>query len=122
VLASDERVNPEGAARQGEYVSVPVLVDHTPPVLSAQPARSSGDATEVEVEATDAASPLQRCEYSLDAGSWRPLASVDGIIDSKDERFMLRLNDLPSGERLLVVRAYDSAGNAGLVKVVLRQE
>jgi len=120
VVASDERVNPAGTAREGEKTSVPILVDHTPPALSASGAQRSGASAQVTIEASDAASALVRCEYSIDARPWKPLAPEDGITDSKDERFSVRLEDLEEGERLLVVRAYDSAQNAGLVKVVLR--
>jgi hypothetical protein len=74
----------------------------------------------VEFEAVDAASPLRRCEYSLDAGVWTPLESLDGVIDSQREKFVVRLNQLSPGEHILVLRALDSANNAGLAKVVLR--
>ena len=46
--------------------------------------------------------------------------AADGIIDSKTERFEVALDGLGPGEHLIVVRAYDAAGNAGLVKVVVR--
>jgi hypothetical protein len=68
----------------------------------------------------DGASPLRRCEYSLDAGGWIPVAAADGVIDSQRESFAISLENLGPGEHLLVVRVVDSAGNAGLGKVVLR--
>jgi hypothetical protein len=68
----------------------------------------------------DAASPLRRAEYSLDAASWIPLEAADGVIDSLRERFTLDLAGLTPGEHLLVVRMADSAGNTGVAKVVLR--
>ena len=45
---------------------------------------------------------------------------MDGVIDSERERLVVRLDRLSSGEHVLVLRAVDSAGNAGLAKVVLR--
>jgi hypothetical protein len=74
----------------------------------------------IEFEAVDAASPLRRCEYSLNAAGWIPVEAADGVIDSLRERFVLELRNLPPGEHLVVVRAIDSAGNAGLARVVLR--
>ena len=71
-------------------------------------------------EAVDAASQLRRCEYSLDAGTWTPVEAADGVIDSQREKFVITLDALPAGEHLLVVRATDSANNAGLGKIVLR--
>ena len=46
--------------------------------------------------------------------------SADGITDSPRERFLIRLDALPSGEHLVVIRVFDTAGNAGLAKVVVR--
>ena len=120
VVASDREVNPPGVAREAELVSSPVLIDNTPPVVTAGLPRRTANGVEVEFEAADAASPLRRCEYSLDAGVWTPLESLDGVIDSQREKFVVRLDQLPPGEHVLVLRALDSANNAGLAKVVLR--
>jgi len=120
VTASDREANPPASARDAELVSVPVLIDNTPPVLQVSAPRRNGLTLELDAEATDAASPLRRCEYSLDAGPWTPLEAVDGVIDSLRESFRLRLQDVPAGEHVLVLRVSDSAGNAGLAKVIVR--
>ena len=121
VQVSDSPANPPGAARATDYVSAPVFVDHTPPTLEVSEPARDGDRVVVAVRVRDAASPLTRCEYSLDAGSWIPVSADDGIIDSPAESFRIVLESLADGEHLLVVRAYDSAGNAGLTKIILRQ-
>src|SRR5262249_53875910 len=120
VTASDREANPLASAREAELVSVPVLIDNTPPVVRVGAPRRNGSSVELDVEARDAASPLRRCEYSLDAGPWILLEAADGVIDSPQENFQVRLQDVASGEHIVVVRAIDSAGNAGLAKVVLR--
>ncbi|MBI3470282.1 MAG: hypothetical protein HY013_02880 [Candidatus Solibacter usitatus] len=120
VTASDREANPPGVAREADLVSSPVLIDNTPPVVAVGAVRRSGAAVEIEVEAADAASPLRRCEYSLDAGPWIPAAALDGVIDSQREKFLLKLDAVPPGEHVVVVRAVDSANNAGLAKTVLR--
>jgi hypothetical protein len=120
VTASDREANPPSSAREGELVSVPVLIDNTPPLVHVGAPRRKGAWVELDVEATDAASSLRRCEYSIDAGPWTPLEAVDGVIDSPLESFQVRLHDVPAGEHVIVIRAIDSAGNAGLAKVVLR--
>jgi sugar lactone lactonase YvrE len=120
VIASDREVNPAPAARNGELTSAPVMIDNTPPAVVVGPVRRSGTRVELEFEASDAASPLRRSEYSLDAGSWTPVQSVDGVVDSLREKFLIQFDNLPAGEHLVVLRASDSAGNSGLAKVVLR--
>ncbi|HKW99105.1 MAG TPA: hypothetical protein VJN43_15300 [Bryobacteraceae bacterium] len=120
VIASDREVNPPPAARETELVSSPVLIDNTPPVVTAGQPRKTAHGVEVDFEAVDSASPLRHCEYSIDAGTWTPLEAVDGVIDSLREKFIVRLGNLAPGEHVLVVRAVDSANNAGLAKVVLR--
>lgn len=120
VQVSDRLVNPPDWARESDRVSAPVLVDHTPPVVTIAQPKRNGQSVDVAVSASDAASPLRRCEYSLDAGPWIPVAANDGIIDSRQETFEIKLEHLPPGEHLLVIRVYDSANNAGLAKVVLR--
>ncbi|MBZ5595965.1 MAG: hypothetical protein LAP39_27295 [Acidobacteriia bacterium] len=119
VMASDREVNPPGAAREAELISAPVLIDNTPPVILAAAARKTASGVEVEFEAVDSASPLRRCEYSVDASAWTPLESLDGVIDSLREKFVVRLERLSPGEHVLVLRAVDSANNAGLTKIVL---
>ena len=120
VVASDKMVNAGGAAREAELISAPVLFDNTPPMVSAAPPQRKGATAGIDIAAQDAASALRRAEYSLDANAWLPLESIDGVIDSKTERFHLTLDNLSPGEHLVVVRIFDSAGNAGLAKVVVR--
>jgi sugar lactone lactonase YvrE len=120
VTASDLPSNPPSAAREAELVSPPVLVDNTPPLVKAAAPRKAGAGVEIDFDAADAASPLRRAEYSVDAGPWVPAEAADGIFDSLAERVVVRLEQLPPGEHLVVLRVYDSAENAGLAKVVLR--
>jgi hypothetical protein len=120
VTASDREANPPPTAREAQLVSAPVMIDNTPPVVTIGVARRSGAAAHIEFDAADAASPLRRCEYSLDAASWVPVAAADGVIDSLREKFVLDLTGLPPGEHLLVIRAADSANNTGATKVILK--
>jgi hypothetical protein len=120
LVASDKAANPGATAREAEIISPPVLFDNTPPAVTAAPPRRSGSHVEVDIEAKDAASALRRAEYSLDAMAWVPLEAADGVIDSREERFLLRLDNIGAGEHLIVIRVFDSSNNAGLAKVVVR--
>ncbi len=120
VTVSDQPSNPRDTAREAEIVSAPVLIDNTPPLVTAGAPIRNGSSVSIEFEATDAASSLRQAEYSLDARRWIPVEAADGITDSRNERFPVRLDNVSPGEHLLVIRVYDAAGNAGLAKVVLR--
>jgi hypothetical protein len=120
VMASDRPSNPLDQARQVELIGPPVLIDNTPPVVNAGAARRGGTAIEIDVDAQDRGSALRRCEYSVDARPWVPIEAVDGVTDSAREQFLIHIDNFPPGEHLIVIRAYDVAGNAGLAKIVVR--
>jgi hypothetical protein len=120
VTASDRESNPTPSARESQLVSSPVMIDNTPPAITIGTVRYSGGSAHLEFSAADAASPLRRCEYSLDASSWFPVEASDGVIDSLRESFSLDLSNLTPGEHVVVLRAADSANNNGVAKVVLR--
>jgi hypothetical protein len=120
VVASDSPSNPANLARDAELVSAPILIDSTPPVVTAGAPRRTGSTVEIDVDAEDRGSVLRRCEYSIDAGLWVPVEASDGVTDSARERFLIRQDNVTAGEHLIVIRVYDAAGNAGLTKVVVR--
>ena len=120
VTASDRLSNPAELARETELVSAPVVMDSTPPVVTAGVPRRSGAILEITVDAVDSGSALRRCEYSVDAGPWFPVEAADGVTDSPQEQFPIRIENLSPGEHLISIRVYDAVGNAGLAKVVAR--
>jgi hypothetical protein len=120
VVASDAPANAAQYAQQTEFVSTPVLIDNTPPLVTLGAPQRNGDALDIDIDAADKSSPLRLCEYSLDAGFWQPIEAADGVTDTPHESFHLHLDHLRPGEHLLVFRVYDTANNAGLARVTLR--
>jgi len=120
VVASDAEANPADSARTAEQLSAPFLVDNTPPVAQVLEQERKGQGARVRFRISDAASALRRAEYALDGGAWLPVYSEDGIIDSQTETFLVRLDSLQPGEHVVVIRAYDSGGNAGMGKAILK--
>jgi sugar lactone lactonase YvrE len=120
LVASDEDSNPPELARKSELLSAPFWVDNTPPQVRVL--RQSVTAGEVEIlfEAEDGTSPLRGAEMSIDGKEWRNLLSDDGVVDSRKETFTIRLSKLEPGEHVVSLRAYDTAGNLGVGKAVLR--
>ena len=119
VVASDSPSNSAAYAQESELISSPVLIDNTPPLVTLDRPVRDGGAVDFEAQAKDATSPLRLCEFSVDAGSWQPVESTDGVTDSPQERFRIHIEKLKPGEHLVVVRVYDSANNAGLARVIL---
>ena len=71
-------------------------------------------------EVEDSTSPLRSAETSLDGKEWQNILSDDGIVDSRKETFTVRLSKLDAGEHVVSLRAFDTAGNLGVGKAVLR--
>jgi hypothetical protein len=120
VVASDRLANAAASAREAELAGPLVLIDQTPPFVAISPLRREAGGATAEIQVRDATSPVRRAEYSLNGGPWHPLDAIDGVADSLDERFLLRLQGQLNGETTVVVRAYDASGNAGLAKAILR--
>jgi hypothetical protein len=105
VAASDADANPtEGKAVWRE--SAPVRIDNVAPVLRVV-SRSPGS---VEIEASDAGSPLTEAEYSLDARKWVRVEPKDGLSDSLAETYLLRVPAESRGAFLLF-RVTDASRN-----------
>ncbi|HUK33945.1 MAG TPA: hypothetical protein VLV86_08560, partial [Vicinamibacterales bacterium] len=117
IVASDAPSNPADTALTGERDSVAFQIDHTPPVISIGGVRVAGGRTIISFTAADADSPISKVEYSRDGGQrWISMFPVDGIADSKTERYELTL-DGPLGEAGVTIRAQDSMNNADTAHV-----
>jgi hypothetical protein len=109
VEVSDEAANPPDRVQRHQLESSTVLIDNTPPVfksLALQGRRLTG-------EVVDGLGPVARIEVSV-AGSdeWRPLFPTDNVFDEPAEPFDAKIESIvPPGSSLVVVRAYDTAGN-----------
>ena len=117
VVASDAPSNPADTALAGERDSAAFQIDHTPPAIAVSGVRVSGGRTTVSFAVTDADSPISRAEYSRDGGlRWTAIFPVDGIADSKSERYELTL-DGTLGDSGITIRASDSMNNADTTHV-----
>jgi hypothetical protein len=131
VVASDAPSHTPADALAGEKISERFEIDTTPPVISALTA-SLADAPckhlpcsqqiRVTFDAEDAASPIARAEYSLDAGPWKYIEPVGGLSDAKREHYEVMIPvpaEVKDAEHLLAVRAYDRHDNVGVAKTVI---
>jgi hypothetical protein len=102
----DRGENAEPPGLTGELPSESVVVDHSPPRLSKTTRSKDGETLKVSI--VDNLSPLRETVISVDAGEWRPLSPVDGMLDSREEAFEVPLSN---SEALLLMRVTDAAFN-----------
>src|SRR5262249_33059779 len=91
-------------AKTAERVSEPVVIDQTPPVLTA--AEVVDGVLHVTIQ--DALSPIREAVASVNAEDWKPVKVADGLLDGKTERLLL--DPAPKGG-LLLLRVTDAAYN-----------
>lgn len=120
LVASDEESNPPGLAKKAELESAPFWINNTPPSVrvASQSVDSPGAVIHFEVE--DAISPLRSAQFSTDEKIWNDIVSDDGVVDSRFETFTLRIGNLEPGEHVIMLRAFDTAGNVGIGKAIVR--
>ena len=109
VVATDALSNPPGLALRGALESKPFDIDNSPPQIALDAGRAQGGETVVGFAVSDAHSPVEHVEYSLDTERWQVVYPLDGIPDSQVERFEVTL-DSADADRL-VIRASDAMGN-----------
>jgi sugar lactone lactonase YvrE len=119
LVASDAPSNPPSTAREDVILSAPFWVDNTPPQVSLMRQGMKAGETVVQFRAEDTTSPLHNAQSSIDGHGWKEIESDDGIVDSRTETFTIKAQGLAPGEHVIALRAYDTAGNAGVGKAVV---
>jgi hypothetical protein len=113
VAASDSPTNAPPSALQGERESSAFDIDNTPPSIEV-PRDARATPNVVVFTVRDGHSPIQRVEYSYNAGRWNLAYPVDGLLDSREERFELKLDAAEGGSQnngAVVLRVTDALGN-----------
>jgi WD40 repeat protein len=124
IITNDASSNPPAHALKTERESERFEVDNTPPVIEGlkatigktQRGGLNVDFCLVQFTARDAASSIERAQYSVDGGDWTLVAPVSRISDAPEEHYELSLSGLATGEHTIAVRAYDRFENVGSAK------
>jgi hypothetical protein len=119
IVASDHKSNAADNALKGERESNSFDVDNSPPAVTLGASRREGGMIVIPVEIRDPDSAVTRVEYSIDAQRWQSAFPQDGILDGRQEQFVLRFDPAIAG-RTLVVRATDAMSNVGAGEAVIK--
>lgn len=109
VQVSDELSNPPDRVKKHELSSTTIVVDNTPPALTALSATDR----RVTGTAVDGVGPISRIEMGVaGSGEWYPFFPRDGIYDQQREDFDVDVSAFaPAGRVIVSVRVYDKANN-----------
>jgi len=116
LTVDDAGDNPDGKQRVARRVSTAFRIDNTRPGLSEPRIREEDSAHTVEFTARDPGGQVAAVEAAVDAGDWQPLDPLDGVADSAEEQYRMRIEATADGSddgRTVRVRVTDTAGNLG---------
>jgi len=108
LIASDRPTRGPENALASELVSLPFLVDNTAPAV--KNLRIVGN--RVTMAVTDDLSSIVACRVAVNAGPWMAVEPQDGLFDSPEETFAVKVQ-LAAGENTIAVWAADAQGNVG---------
>jgi sugar lactone lactonase YvrE len=122
IVARDLPENPASQSLAGERISEPFDIDNTQPTVTASGTPQITPAgARVVFTASDRSSYLRTAEYSINGGDWTTVYADDGISDGPEERYTIDVPLTAPGEYAITLRVFDSQGNAGNARVVVRK-
>jgi hypothetical protein len=110
IMADDSRSNPDHEAKTSFKTSDLFTIDNNPPAIGALSIKKTGENTIVAgFDVTDSLSPLIEASYSLNGGKWIKFLPLNGMFDSKTEKFEVIINHSPC--YYLQFKVMDAFGN-----------
>ncbi len=119
VTVSDRKSNAPDQALSAELVSEPFVIDNTPPEISQLAATRGSRTIRIQWAASDALSPIQKGEYSVNGGEWRLAEPAGRLTDSPRLDFAVELNEPGAGEQTIAVRVTDQFDNQRVASLVV---
>jgi len=124
IVASDAASNDSLRALSVEKESERFEIDNTPPVIeelrAGPPSGKMNGGLPLSFTARDAATSIEKAEYSVDGGEWKLVPPESDISDAPVERYHWGLPALASGEHTIAVRVYDRFQNVGSAKITIQ--
>ncbi|HWZ97335.1 MAG TPA: hypothetical protein VN025_06200 [Candidatus Dormibacteraeota bacterium] len=124
IVASDSASNDSLRALTTEKESERFEVDNTPPVIEGlhigPPSGKMSGGHPFGFSARDAATAIEKAEYSVDGGEWRLILPESEISDAPVEQYHGGVGALTPGEHTLAVRVHDRFQNIGAAKITFQ--
>ncbi len=108
-LVVDDAISNPGVAKTATALLQLLVVDNRPPNLWVEPTQTQGDELVLSGVASDDHSAIAEVAYKLN-GRWYAARPVDGMYDTRNERFEARM-PIPRQKTTITVSARDQAGN-----------
>jgi hypothetical protein len=118
VSASDAPSNVAGRVLAGERESSAFEIDNTGPVIAIELPRPAAP-NRLAFTVRDAQTQIDRVEYSIGGAPYQPVSPVDGVADSREERYELTLPPNTPLSRIMI-RATDSMQNTSTQAASIR--
>ncbi len=119
LTVSDIASNPDGEALEDARISEPFLIDNSAPTLTGLAAGLDGDQLTVRFSAADAASKIERAEYSINGGEWRPAPPTSGLFDAQELTFDFTAEAPEAAQHVVAVRVFDARENTAAAKTIV---
>ncbi len=115
LTAEDSRDNADGKQFSDRQESAVFQVDNTRPSVQPPQIRSIAEGFEVEFVAADPGGNVAAVEAAVDGGAWQLLDPLDGVADSAEESYRMRVEPGQGSisPRSIHLRVTDTSGNLG---------
>jgi hypothetical protein len=122
LVVAEQAPRPETQRLTYTFETDNLLVDHTPPVITATEVQRRNGSLFITVTGRDALSLLEGVEFVLNNGTREVvLHPLDGVLDGREESFVLELPDArAAGASSIEVILYDQAGNASSTRLQVK--
>jgi len=112
LIAGDDPGNPTGTSRQGERISDPFAIDHTPPEIHPTEVSREGGPVRIDFRVTDSLDVVDGLTVRIGGGEAVSLLPEDGLFDQAEEQFQLEAEVEPGTD--VIIEARDASGNSAI--------
>lgn len=122
LTVAEQAPRPAGQRLDSTFETDSLLIDRTPPVITAAQATRADGLLRISVEGADALSLLEGAEFALNNGDHEAVTQPDdGILDSRHEKFTAEIPEArAAGATSVEIRLYDHVGNVASTRVPLK--